>query len=504
MTTKYRAFLVAIVLLFVCAIVAQPQQTQTTESAQNNAQRNSADNQVATGKTAGDSKSKNGSTPQKDSQQGDVEQAGANDLAFAKPTSTAKGSTTQKQGQTQSNSSNVSSEKTTAGTTQTATAAKQTTAASSPFASGTSTSDTPGSLSSSETSSPAQPTQTSNPQTNTNGSSPSNQGSPSSTVATTTPATTSPPQSPSCGAYWGAYVNSPQRTGGYNATDKLQAISYVESQMGRTFDIDHQFYRWDDFVTTYNINNYIKPSIAQGRKPFLSWKPVFKNNTNIAWASIAGGDHDVLIREKAQQVKSIGSPVILVFGHEADSRIGPFQPGQTESGHVKTDAGSAADFVAAYRHVHTVFAQEGVTNVDWAWIMTRAPFEPNAGARAANLLYPGDSYVDIVGLDPYNFFHGGNWREMQTLMSGFTSWATANNINKPWMLAEWGSVEDPNQAGRKAQWLRNAADYFESEPRIKYLIHFDSFPEYNWRFDSSPSSAAAWADISNRSYFTCP
>ncbi len=314
-----------------------------------------------------------------------------------------------------------------------------------------------------------------------------------------------PVKAPQCGAYWGAYVNSPSRTGGSSAPDKLRALQIVENKSGRTFDLDHQFYRWDDFLGTgsssYHIDNYIKPTINQGRIPFISWKPVMKNNDNISWASIANGSRDNVIREKARKVKSIGSPVILVFGHEADSRIGAFQPGKTEGGHVKTDAGSAQDFANAYRHVHNVFRAEGVTNVSWAWVMTRAPFTAT-GERAADNLYPGNEYVDIVGIDPYNFFHGGrNWAEMDDLMQGFTNWNETRKTNKPWMIAEWGSVEDPNQTGRKAQWLRNAADYFESEPRLKYITHFDSYPEYNWKIDTSPSSEAAWREISNRPYF---
>ncbi len=305
---------------------------------------------------------------------------------------------------------------------------------------------------------------------------------------------------PQCGTYWGSYVNSRLHGGGTDAAAKLRAINKVESTIGRTFDIDHQFYRWDDFANQTNLDRYVKKSAAEGRIPFLSWKPVYKDGTNISWASIANGQHDKLIREKARLVKSLNMPVFISFDHEANARVGDFQPGNTGGGHIKADAGSEAQYVAAWRQVHKIYEQEGVTNVSWVWLMSRTPFA-NGGAFA-DRLYPGDTYVDWVGLDPYNFFHGGRtWSHLEPLMQDFTKWVERRNINKPWMLGEWGSVEDPNQSGRKAQWYHNAANYIESENRLKAVVHFESNPEYNWRYDSSTSSKSAFAAVGNRNHF---
>ena len=306
---------------------------------------------------------------------------------------------------------------------------------------------------------------------------------------------------PECGAFWGAYVNAEIRTGRNNAAARLEALRMVEAELARTFDIDHHFYRWDNFLSDFSTENHVEPSIAERRTQFLSWKPVYEDGTNIAWSSIAAGDHDELVRDKAGRVAALDQPVLLVFGHEANGRIGEFEPLATvNGGHVDSKAGSAEDFVAAWRHIHDLFAEEEVTNVSWAWIMTRAPFEGDADQ--ADLLYPGDDYVDWIGLDPYNFFHNQqNWREMEDLMSGFTAWVDSREIDKPWILGEWGTVEDPNQQGRKAEWLHNTADYFESEYRLKAIVHFDSSPENNWLYDSSQSSKESFVEISNRPYF---
>jgi len=304
---------------------------------------------------------------------------------------------------------------------------------------------------------------------------------------------------PECGAYWGAYVNAPIRTGENNAVARLKALRTVESDLNRTFDLDHHFYRWDNLLSDFSTTNHVEKSIEDGRTQFLSWKPVYEDGINIAWSSIADGKHDALIKEKAGRVAALDQPVMLVFEHEANSRVGDFEPGPTNRGHITSKAGSPEDFVAAWKHIHGIFADEEVSNVSWVWIMTRSPFKGTADQ--ADQLYPGDDYVDWVGLDPYNFFHGQkNWSEMSDLMAGFTSWVETREIDKPWLLGEWGSVEDPDNEGRKAEWIRNAADYFESEKRIKAIVHFDSFPSNNWLYDSSESSRESFIEVSNRPY----
>lgn len=305
---------------------------------------------------------------------------------------------------------------------------------------------------------------------------------------------------PECGAYWGAYVNSGLRAGGRSANEKLAAITTVEDDIDRRFDIDHQFYRWDNFLTDFNVENYVQVTIDDGRIPFLSWKPVYADGTNIAWSSIADGEHDDLIREKAATVASLQQPVLLVFGHEANGRVGPFEPGVAPPGHIRTKAGSEQDFVDAWQHVHDVFAGEGATNVSWVWVMARAPFEGEA--EQADALFPGDDYVDWIGVDPYNFYHDQQqWVEMETLMASFTDWVDTRSREQPWLLGEWGTVEDPAQEGRKAEWLANAADYFEAESRLKAIVHFDSSPGFDWVYDSSPSARDGFRAISNRPHF---
>ena len=70
--------------------------------------------------------------------------------------------------------------------------------------------------------------------------------------------------------------------------------------------------------------------------------------------------------------------------------------------YVGDDAQSQADWVAAFRHIATVIRQSAAAN----HITTRIIWNPGAtnysNASATNALYPGDQYVDTIGVDMYS------------------------------------------------------------------------------------------------------
>ena len=69
--------------------------------------------------------------------------------------------------------------------------------------------------------------------------------------------------------------------------------------------------------------------------------------------------------------------------------------------YVGSDAQSQSDWVAAFRHIHDVLKQAGViygANITIVWNPGATNYSV---AHATKTLYPGDSYVDIVGIDMY-------------------------------------------------------------------------------------------------------
>ena len=79
--------------------------------------------------------------------------------------------------------------------------------------------------------------------------------------------------------------------------------------------------------------------------------------TDVSLAAIASGRYDAYLRSYASAVKAFGARVILSFGHEMNGYWYSW-------GYQHT---SPAVFVAAWRHIVTVFRQQGAGNVTWLW-----------------------------------------------------------------------------------------------------------------------------------------
>jgi hypothetical protein len=111
-------------------------------------------------------------------------------------------------------------------------------------------------------------------------------------------------------------------------------------------------------------------------------------------------------------------------------------------------SGGGADFVAAWRKVVTVFRDQGVTNADCLWIMTAYSFKPRDRRRAIDR-YPGETYLDHIGADAYNWhnFRPGTstpWNSLEQLLNPMRQFAQGRAI-KGLMVPEWASTEDPAQ-----------------------------------------------------------
>ncbi len=104
-------------------------------------------------------------------------------------------------------------------------------------------------------------------------------------------------------------------------------------------------------------------------------------------SAIAAGAYDVYLRGYADSVRDFGHAVVLGFGHEMNGDW--YSWGY---GHV-----APSTFVAAWRHIVTLFRSEGADNVTWLWTVNQD--RPGTGPVAS--WWPGAKYVTWVGIDGY-------------------------------------------------------------------------------------------------------
>ena len=217
---------------------------------------------------------------------------------------------------------------------------------------------------------------------------------------------------------------------------------------------------------------------AAGAVPMITWDPA-ENGGGVPLSDIAAGHYDSSIVAAAQLAKAYGKLMYIRFGHEmnlAESEWGPGHAGDT-----------SATFVAAWQHVVSVFRLQGATNVQWVW----SPNVYCGGNCPFSSFYPGDSWVDWVALDGYNYSSADNdpWLTFDHLRSLLP---TANDTNgQTGHDRQTGSVE---QGGNKADWITQMFWDLQSEyPSVHALVWWNrSESDGDFLVNSSPSSLAAW------------
>ena len=104
-------------------------------------------------------------------------------------------------------------------------------------------------------------------------------------------------------------------------------------------------------------------------------------------AMIAAGHYDRYLRAYAQEVQQFHQSVVIGFAHEMNGHWYPWGYGHE----------SAVAFVAAWRHIVTLFRSAGATNVIWLWTVSSG-VPPRRQLRD---YWPGARYVTWVGIDGY-------------------------------------------------------------------------------------------------------
>jgi hypothetical protein len=296
-------------------------------------------------------------------------------------------------------------------------------------------------------------------------------GRPTVAEPPTTTSTTAPPQ-PVGGVLLGASTSPEIRS---LAAEK-SAVTGLEQRLGRTLDIDHNFYTWDEAFPT----DTEQWDLQQGRIPMISW-----NGKNVQTEDIAAGRYDDLIKQRAKATKALGQPVLIRWFWEMD-------------GNKKAAfAGTPEQYIAAWRHIVTTFRNQGADNVRWVWC-------PNASAfndGEAQAFYPGDDFVDWTCADGYNWAPGragDDYRSFKDIFAGFYAWAALQK--KPIMVGEFG-VQERNP-GDKAQWITDAREAIKSDfPRLKAVVYFNSNKDYDWSLTTSDSAMEAFKQMANDPWF---
>ncbi len=228
----------------------------------------------------------------------------------------------------------------------------------------------------------------------------------------------------------------------------------------------------------------------RGAMPVISWEPwnsaqestvdqKRSEQPEYALARIVAGDFDAYIDDWAENLADWGHPVAMRFAHEMNGYWYPWAEGR--------NGNAPGSYVDAWRYVHDRFTEAGADNVLWLW----SPNVSYAGSSPLAPLYPGDDYVDWIGVVGY-FGHGA---ETPTAYPTFDQLfgPTLDELellsDKPVLITETGATE---RGGFKPEWITHTLNEIATNPRMMGFIWFDVDKETDWRITSSAESATAF------------
>jgi mannan endo-1,4-beta-mannosidase len=189
--------------------------------------------------------------------------------------------------------------------------------------------------------------------------------------------------------------------------------------------------------------------------------------TRTSLAAIAAGRYDSYLITYAEAVRSYHHPVILSFGHEMNG-------GWYSWGHRHT---SPAAFVAAWRHIVSLFRALGARNITWLWTIN-IESSPNLPIQD---WWPGKSYVTWVGVDGYYY----SATDQFDSLFGATIAAVREMTRDPILIAETGAAPATGQPAKIADLFDGIRTY-----GLLGFVWFDATHIENWHLSGAAATAA--------------
>lgn len=239
----------------------------------------------------------------------------------------------------------------------------------------------------------------------------------------------------------------------------------------------------------------IADDFAKGRTPVLTWK------CPGSLSQIASGAYDQqVIIPTARAIAALPHPIMLRWFHEFNLNINGAranaQPRECfDAG--ASEAAQAQDFIAAWRHIHDVFVQQGAgPKVTWIWCPAATP--RNLQRHDVMAFFPGRQYVDWIGGDFYDRKRQG----FAAVAQPFYSMVESAQPGMPIIVDETGEEAANGPPFTQARYMEDIAATLPTRfPAIKALIYFNAPGNKPNNWVLTPDGEAAFARLAANPYF---
>lgn len=266
----------------------------------------------------------------------------------------------------------------------------------------------------------------------------------------------------------------------------LDNLSNFQKMIGKNLAVVLWYVHWlESFPKDEAAKVYVNGSI-----PLITWEP-WVTHAKGTLEAISSGEYQGYVKKFLQEAKQWGKPFFLRFAHEMNGNWYPW-----DGFHNGGNTASAEKYKQAWVYLYNLKKELAVDNALLVWSPNNTD-QPNETWNNISAYYPGDEYVDWIGMDGYSWGYGA-WEPFDSVF-GTIYQKLVSLTQKPLMIGEFGAAE---QGGDKAAWIKQSlAQIKQKYPRIKIFCWFNINKERDWQIDSTNPSAQAFKQAISDRYF---
>lgn len=229
--------------------------------------------------------------------------------------------------------------------------------------------------------------------------------------------------------------------------------------------IEHVFLPWED-VSLASLLEADTYALDRNRALLITiepwtWTRDQRNTAEFLRTGIAQGYYDANMRNICAVIGTLNSPVSVRWGHEMETSDGQF---------IWSDW-KPEDYISSYRRMIDICRAEAPdANIVWSPI----------GLEGAEAYYPGDNYVDIVGLSIFGFqpYEEATLGRSLTFSEVLTErYDRVKGFGKPVVVAEVGYS---GSAEYVANWDNSLRAPRPEMPQLVGVVYFNQAEVYPW------------------------
>lgn len=251
--------------------------------------------------------------------------------------------------------------------------------------------------------------------------------------------------------------------------ENYEHLIALEDSLDQVFPLIHIYTAWGSKPDQRFPLNQVKAIHALGSIPVITWEPWLtdfetsehpglrpkETRDKNGLSDISNGLYDFYLDRWISDLKETDKTVMIRFGHEMND------PYRYVWGPQNNDPES---FVLCWKYIVDYFRKKEIRNVLWIW-------SPHIAYNHFDAYYPGESYVDWIGVGTLNYGEVAVWSKWWTFNEIFgTYYEDLSRFGKPIMLSEFGSLE---VGGDRIAWYSDAiCDLHEKYPEVLSLMFF--------------------------------